>query len=85
MVIMVPEEGLDGVMYGIQFNRCLFVILKSGDWYRLLGNLLDICKANNLFIVNGRIGDDKTESGKITCKNSSVVDYCICTCSFLQF
>ena len=31
MVIMVPEEGLDGVMYGIQFNRCLFVILKSGD------------------------------------------------------
>jgi hypothetical protein len=48
-------------------------------------NLLDICKANNLFIVNGRIGDDKTESGKLTCKNSSVVDYCICTCSFLQF
>ena len=30
-------------------------------------NLLDICKANNLFIVNGRIGDDKTESGKLTC------------------
>jgi hypothetical protein len=48
-------------------------------------NLLDICKANNLFIVNGRIGDDKTESGKLTCKSSSVVDYCICTCSFLQF
>ena len=48
-------------------------------------NLLEICKASNLFIVNGRIGDDKTESGKLTCKNSSVVDYCICTCSFLQF
>lgn len=30
-VIMVPEEGLDGVRYGIQFNRCLFVRLKSGD------------------------------------------------------
>jgi hypothetical protein len=29
--------------------------------------------------------DDKTESGKLTCKNSSVVDYCICTCSFLLF
>jgi hypothetical protein len=40
-------------------------------------NLLDICKANNLFIVNGRIGDDKTESGKLTCKNASVVDYCM--------
>ena len=52
-------------------------------------NLLEICKTNNLFIVNGRIGDDKTESGKLTCKNSSVVDYCICTCNFfticLQF
>ena len=44
-------------------------------------NLLDICKANNLFIVNGR--DDKTESGKLTCKNSSVVDYRICT--YLSF
>ena len=26
-----------------------------------------------------------TESGKLTCKNSSVVNYCICTCSFLHF
>ena len=48
-------------------------------------NLLDICNANNLFIVNGRIGEDKTESGKLTCKNASVVDYCICTCSFYNF
>jgi len=49
-------------------------------------NLLEICKANSLFIVNGRIGDDKIEPRKLTCKNSSVVDYCICTLSFfLQF
>ncbi|CAC5387345.1 unnamed protein product [Mytilus coruscus] len=48
-------------------------------------NLLELCKANSLFIVNGRIGTDKTESGKFTCKNSSVVDYFICACSFLQF
>jgi hypothetical protein len=48
-------------------------------------NLLEICKAKSSFIVNGHFGDDKIESRKLTCKNSSVVDYCICTCSFLQF
>ena len=52
------------------------------DKVKSRSGLLDICKTNNLFIVNGRIGDDKTKSGKLTCKNSSVVDYCICTCSF---
>ena len=36
-------------------------------------NLLDICKANNLFIVNGRIGDDKTESGQLTCKKGLLI------------
>ena len=41
--------------------------------------LLELCKGNDLFIVNGRIGDDKHESGKLTCKNTSVIDYCICT------
>ncbi|VDI73706.1 Hypothetical predicted protein [Mytilus galloprovincialis] len=47
--------------------------------------LLELCKGNDLFIVNGRIGDDKHESGKLTCKNTSVIDYCICTYDFLKF
>ena len=29
--------------------------------------LLDFCKGNNLFIVNGRIGDDRNK-GRLTCK-----------------
>jgi hypothetical protein len=38
--------------------------------------LLNFCKANQLFIVNSRIGDDKG-IGRLTCRNSSTVDYCI--------
>jgi hypothetical protein len=38
--------------------------------------LLEFCKGNSLFIVNGRVGKDKN-IGKLTCRNASVVDYCI--------
>ncbi|XP_071107207.1 uncharacterized protein [Haliotis cracherodii] len=38
--------------------------------------LLDFCKNNGLYIVNGRLGKDKG-IGKLTCRNASVVDYCI--------
>ena len=44
--------------------------------------LLDLCKGNNLFIINGRIGNDKG-IGKLTCKNSSVV-YVISSVDFLK-
>ena len=41
------------------------------------GNLLlNLCKCNRLFIVDGRIDGDKN-LGKYTCRESSVVDYCI--------
>ena len=58
-------------------------------WTKLKTDLVTIVrnlksKYRSSFIVNGRTGDDKIESGKSTCKNSSVVDYCICTCSFLS-
>jgi hypothetical protein len=35
-----------------------------------------ICKGNSMFIVNGRVGNDKN-IGRFTCRNASVVDYCI--------
>ena len=36
------------------------------------GNLLlNLCRGNDLFIVNGRIGDNK--EGNLTCRNASVV------------
>lgn len=38
--------------------------------------LLEMCKSNNLLIVNGRLGDNI--SGKVTCKGTSTVDYFIC-------
>jgi hypothetical protein len=49
--------------------------------------LLNFCKANQLFIVNtkkcSRIGDDKG-IGRLTCRNSSTVDYCISSPYFLK-
>jgi hypothetical protein len=36
-----------------------------------------------LFIVNSRIGDDKG-IGRLTCRNSSTVDYCISSPYFLN-
>ena len=45
------------------------------------GNILsDLCKYNNMYILNGRVGEDR-HVGIFTCKNSSVVDYCIGTSS----
>jgi hypothetical protein len=38
--------------------------------------LLEFCKGNSLFIVNGRVGKDNN-IGRFTCRNASVVDYCI--------
>ena len=35
--------------------------------------LLELCRGNNLFIVNGRIGGDYVEYRKLTCKNSIVL------------
>jgi hypothetical protein len=37
--------------------------------------LLDFCKGNNMFILNGRLNGDK--DGNFTCKGTNVVDYCI--------
>ena len=38
--------------------------------------LIELCKNVNLFIVNGRFGED-ADVGKFTCKDCSVVDYTI--------
>jgi hypothetical protein len=43
--------------------------------------LLDCCKGNNMFILNGRLSGDK--DGNFTCKGTSVVDYCISNVHFL--
>lgn len=43
--------------------------------------LIQFCKNNNMYIMNGRIGND--EVGKPTSKNTSVVDYAISTAAVL--
>lgn len=46
--------------------------------------LLETCKSNNLFILNGRCGKDKGV-GTFTFKNISVIDYSIVTVQSLKF
>lgn len=45
--------------------------------------LLEMCKANKMLIVNGRIGDNL--SGRLTCKGSSTVDYFLCDYSTYKY
>ena len=45
--------------------------------------LIDICRNNNLYILNGRFGRDKTE-GKLTFRNQSLIDYTICSFNCLK-
>ena len=40
--------------------------------------LIDICRNNNLFILNGRFGKDKN-LGKFTFRDQSLIDYTICS------
>ena len=42
--------------------------------------LIDICRNNNLFILNGRFGKDKN-LGKFTFRDQSLIDYTICSCT----
>ncbi|MEW8546895.1 MAG: reverse transcriptase family protein [Candidatus Thiodiazotropha sp.] len=59
-------------MYGIPLER-----QTADEITNLYGSqLLDFCKSNNVFILNGRIGNDVT-SPKLTCKDRSTVDYFI--------
>ncbi|MCW4346970.1 MAG: reverse transcriptase domain-containing protein [Candidatus Thiodiazotropha endolucinida] len=47
-------------------------------------NLIDFCKSNNIFILNGRLSNDRF-APKLTCKDSSTVDYFISSaCIFEQ-
>ena len=46
-------------------------------------NLIELCKAFDLAIVNGRIGDDI--SGKFTFANLSTIDYCLISRESFKF
>ena len=46
--------------------------------------LLDMCKSNNLLILNGRCGYDKSK-GSLTFRNRSTIDYFVVSLECLQF
>ncbi|VDI19453.1 Hypothetical predicted protein [Mytilus galloprovincialis] len=64
-----------------QFNMLRMRYSKDVSTNSYGNHLLDMCKNNNLFILNGRVNGDK--EGMFTCRQSSVVDYFICTHSLL--
>ena len=47
-------------------------------------NLLEFCKFNNIFILNGRLGSDYYLP-KLTCKNKSTVDYVLSSPFLFEF
>ena len=57
---------------GIMLDRASQDLKKNSHGYKLV----DICKNNNLIIINGRFGDDKN-IGAMTFRNISVIDYVI--------
>ena len=69
---------------------CVFELKKSNfdvnvcHKTELATNLIECCKYNDLLILNGRAFLDRN-IGRTTCKNSSVVDYVICSLSFLKY
>ncbi|XP_041350956.1 uncharacterized protein LOC121369940 [Gigantopelta aegis] len=51
----------------------------NGHGYKLI----DLCKNSNLYLVNGRVGEDRG-IGQPTCKGSSVIDYAIASFTVLE-
>lgn len=46
--------------------------------------LLDFCRKNNIYIINGRAGKDSL-IGEKTCKAATVIDYCLCSSPLFNF
>ena len=64
---------------GIQVHRNSMDKKKNNNGFKLL----EICKNDNLFILNGRFGTDKN-TGSYTFRESSVIDYVISSVQSLE-
>ena len=80
----------DNLFYGLSITQQM-EMFNIGNRFSLDKNvnnfgycLLDLCKSQNILIVNGRVGEDKGV-GKLTCKNTSVVDYVVASPSLFPF
>lgn len=81
-VIDVDSEA-DKLLFGCEILKNIGVPLNRANSDRKSPNtfgyrLIDLCKNSNLFIVNGRVGNDKG-IGKTTSKGVSLIDYAVCS------
>ena len=68
-------------MYNIPLDRASEDIGRCNTYgYKLI----NFCKNNSLFILNGRISSDKG-LGKVICNNTSLVDYLIVSPDLFPF
>ena len=68
-------------------NNCNFPLeRKSADTSsNIYGKqLIEFCQGNDLFIVNGRLGEDSINP-RLTCKDSGTIDYFICSSKLVQY
>ena len=64
---------------GINIDRCNSDTKVNNSGHRLL----ELCKLNEIIIVNGRLGSDKFK-GDFTCKGVSVIDYVLVSVDLLK-
>lgn len=80
----VVTENIDCASYfetlGIPISRAAIDTVCNNFGYKMI----DFCKNNNFFIANGRVGND-IGVGALTCKNSSTVDYDLCSRELFQY
>lgn len=74
----IPENIANTLhLYGMKKYRSSKDLSKNA-----YGNYLrELCRNNNMFILNGRVNGDM--EGMFTCRQSSVIDYFICTYDLL--
>ena len=63
------------------FNDCNMPLMRQNEAQTSNPHgkqMIEFCKNNNIFILNGRYGPD---SANLTCKSSSTIDYALCTAS----
>ena len=75
------SDAIDEIIkYGHDIKR----ISKDNKTNKFGKNLIESCKYNEMFILNGRCFDDKGV-GKTTCKNASVIDYVLSSAPLIKY
>lgn len=69
------------------FDKCNVALKRTGQDHTDNNygcKLIELCKNNDMFIVKGRMYNDKN-IGILTCKNSSTVDYVLASTHTFEF